>query len=115
MTRRSMGGTGSARAHWGGTGSARALCLVLCLGAGMAGMTGCDTLRPWHRTDDDDPTRASDPDDPYKPKAVTSDTSKIMGVSSDSNAPQKSFFSNSQRWSGFSSTARDIEKDLGVY
>ena len=105
------------RRNLGGTGSASALCRTLCLSALFAAFTGCDTLRPWHRTADDDPTRASDPDDPYKPKAVDSDTSKIWGVSSDSNSnsPPKSFFSNSQRWSGLSSQSRDIERDLGVY
>ncbi len=103
------------RRYLGGTGSASALCRTICLGAAFAGFAGCDTLRPWHRTADDDPARASDPDDPSKPKAVDSDASKIFGVDSDSNSRPKSFFSNSQRRSGLSSQSRDIEKDLGVY
>jgi hypothetical protein len=99
----------------GGTGAASALCRALCLGAVITGMTGCDTLRPWHRGGDDDAARSSDPDDPYKPTAVSTDTSKILGVSSSSDSnSQKPFFSNSQRWSGLSSQARDIERDLGV-
>jgi hypothetical protein len=79
----------------------------------MAGMTGCDTLRAWHRAPDDDGVPSSRSDDPYKPTAVQSDTSKILGVNSDSNN-QSPFFSNSRRWSGLSSEARDIERDLGV-
>jgi hypothetical protein len=103
MTRRSLGGTGSASA----------LYRALCLGMVIAGMTGCDSLRPWHRKDDDDGVPSSKSDDPYKPTAVQSDTSKVIGVSSDSSN-QTPFFSNSRRWSGLSSEARDIERDLGV-
>jgi hypothetical protein len=90
----------------------RSICRVLCVGAVMAGMTGCDTLRPWRRADDDR-GRSSDSDDISKPGEVRSDSSKISAVDSDSNNP-KPFFSNSRRWSGMSSEARDIERDLGV-
>jgi hypothetical protein len=104
MTRRSIAGTGSAGV----------LCRVLCAGAVMAGMTGCETLKSWHRHNDDDGVPSSKSDDPYKPSAVQTDTSKIMGVNSDSNN-QTPFFSNSRRWSGLSSESREIERDLGVY
>jgi hypothetical protein len=96
-----------------GTGAAGALLRVLCLGAVVTGMTGCDTLKSWHRNNDDDGVPSSKSDDPYKPTAVQMDTSKISGVNSDSNNPTP-FFSNSRRWSGLSSEARDIERDLGV-
>jgi len=91
----------------------RSICRVLCAGAVMAGMTGCDTLRSWLRPDDDDRGRASDSDDISKPGEVRSDSSKISAVDSDANN-SKPFFSNSRRWSGLSSEARDIERDLGV-
>ena len=104
MTRRSTAGTGAAGAL---------LLRVLCLGAVVTGMTGCETLKSWHRSNDDDGVPSSKSDDPYKPEAVQMDTSKVMGVSSDSNN-QTPFFSNSRRWSGLSSEAREIERDLGV-
>ena len=91
----------------------RSICRVLCVGAVMAGMTGCDTLRPWRRPDDDDRGRSSDSDDVSKPGEVRSDSSKISAVDSDSDN-HKPFFSNSRRWSGLSSEARQIESDLGV-
>lgn len=97
----------------GATGSASALCRMLCLAAVVAGTTGCDTLRSWLRPGDDDRGRSSDADDVSKPKWVESDPSKIPAVDSDSSNP-KPFFSNSRRWSGLSSEARDIERDLGV-
>jgi hypothetical protein len=106
------------RSTTAGIGLASALVgRVLCLATVIAGMTGCDTLKSWHRNNDDDGVPSSRSDDPYKPSAVQMDTSKIMGVTSDSNDSnnQKSFFSNTRRWSGFSSEARDIERDLGVY
>jgi hypothetical protein len=101
------------RQRTAGTGAAGVLLRVLCLGVVVTGMTGCETLKSWHRNDDDDGVPSSKSDDPYKPKAVEMDSSKIMGVNSDSNN-QTPFFSNSRRWSGLSSEARDIERDLGV-
>jgi hypothetical protein len=92
----------------------RSMCRVLCLSAVMAGMTGCETLRSRLRPDDDDKRkRAYDADDVTKPKAVDSDTSKIMGVDSDSNNP-KPFFKSDRRSGAWSSEAREIEKNLGV-
>ena len=91
----------------------RSMCRVLCLSAVMAGMTGCETLRSWLRPDDDDRGRASDADDVTKPKAVESDTSKILSVDSDSSNP-KPFFKSDRRSGAWSSEAREIEKDLGV-
>ncbi len=102
--RRSTAGTGAAGAH---------LFRVLCLGAVVTGMTGCESLKAWHRNSDDDGVPSSKSDDPYKPTAVQMDANKVMGVNSDSNN-QTPFFSNSRRWSGLSSEARDIERDLGV-
>ena len=89
----------------------RKILRVLSLGVVTAALTGCDTLAPWHRQKDDD--QAPGGDDPTKPGSVRSDTSKISAVDSDSSNP-KPFFSNSRRWSGLSSEARDIERDLGV-
>jgi hypothetical protein len=91
----------------------RSMCRVLCLGAVMAGVTGCETLRSRLRPDDDDRARAATADDVTKPKAVVSDTSKIMSVDSDADNP-KPFFKSDRKSGGWSSEARDIEKDLGV-
>ena len=91
----------------------RSMCRVLCVSAVMAGMTGCETLRSRLRPDDDDRGRVSDADDVTRPKAVESDTSKIMGVDSDSSNP-KPFFKSDRRSGAWSSEAREIEKDLGV-
>jgi hypothetical protein len=76
-------------------------------------LTGCDTTHPWLRKHDDE-AKDSDKDDPTKPKAVESDTSKIMGVDADKDN-QKPFFKSDRRSGGWSSEAREIEKDLGVY
>jgi hypothetical protein len=91
----------------------RSICRALCLGAVVAGMSGCETLRSRLRPGDEDSGRASDADDVTRPKAVESDTSKIMGVDSDANNP-KPFFKSDRRSGAWSSEAREIEKDLGV-
>lgn len=91
----------------------RSLCRVMCLSTVMAGMTGCDTLHSWLRHDDDKSNK-SDADDISKPKAVESDTSKINAVDSDASNP-KPFFKSDRVSGGWSSEAREIEKDLGVY
>jgi hypothetical protein len=76
--------------------------------------SGCETLHSWLRSKHDDAAKQSDKDDPRKPKAVESDTSKIMSVDSDKDNP-KPFFKSDRRSGGWSSEAREIEKDLGVY
>jgi hypothetical protein len=91
----------------------RSVCRMLCLGAVVAGMSGCETLRSRLRPGDLDRARVADADDVTKPKAVDSDTSKIMSVDSDSNNP-KPFFKTDRRSGAWSSEAREIEKDLGV-
>ena len=91
----------------------RSMYRVLCLTAVVLGMTGCETLRSRLRHGDDDRAGVSNSDDVTKPKAVESDTSKIMGVDSDSNNP-KPFFKSDRRSGAWSSEARAIEKDLGV-
>jgi hypothetical protein len=48
-----------------------------------------------------------------KPKAVESDTNKLMSVDSDSSNP-KPFFKSDRRSGAWSSEAREIERDLGV-
>jgi hypothetical protein len=81
----------------------------LILGALCLVPIGCETHRSWLRPQDDDDLkgRASDA------KAVDSDTSKIPSVDSDEKKPRP-FFENSRRSGGWSSEARDIERDLGV-
>ncbi len=78
-----------------------ALCLV---------STGCEPHDSWRRRNEDDdlPRRGSDV------KAVDSDTSKILGVDSDEKST-KPFFKSDRTSGGWSSEAREIEKDLGVY
>ena len=77
-----------------------ALCLVF---------TGCEPHSSWlrHNDDDDLPRRGSDV------KAVDSDASKISAVDSDSKR-SRPFFDNSRPSLGWSSQAREIEKDLGI-
>jgi hypothetical protein len=77
------------------------------------GSSGCETLHSWLRPKDDEDAKKSDKDDPTKPKAVDSDTSKILGVDSDKDN-QKPFFKSDRKSGGWSSEAREIEKDLGV-
>jgi len=80
------------------------------------GSSGCDTQRSFLRPKDPDDKLAQkrDQDDPTKPKSVESDTSKIMSVDSDSK-DQKPFFKSDRRSGGWSSEAREIEKDFGIY
>jgi hypothetical protein len=88
----------------------------LVLSTIVMGSLGCETTHSFFRRNngDDDVAQKKDKDDPAKPKAVESDTSKIMGVNSDEKNPQP-FFKSDRRSGGWSSEARDIEKDLGVY
>jgi hypothetical protein len=69
-------------------------------------LAGCESHRSWLRPGDHGDTTTATKD-PY------SDTSKIPSVDSDSHAFQP-FFKNDRRSGGWSSEARDIEKDLGV-
>jgi hypothetical protein len=93
----------------------RSICRGLVLSMLVIGTLGCETLHSWLRSKDEDKeeARKADKDDPTKPKAVESDTSKIMGVDSDKDSP-KPFFKSDRRSGGWSSEAREIEKDLGV-
>lgn len=92
----------------------RSICRGLVLGTLIIGSTGCETLHSWLRPKDDDATKKSDKDDPTKPKSVESDTSKITSPDSDKDNP-KPFFKSDRKSGGWSSEAREIEKDLGVY
>jgi hypothetical protein len=94
------------------------ICRGLILGAIFTSSAGCDTLHHMLRPhDNDDAAKKDDKDDPAKPKAVESDTSKINSVNSDDNDPQPFFAKKYARssWSNFSPEAQQIEKDLGVY
>jgi hypothetical protein len=110
----------TARLVWqGGKPMMRQLfCRGLILGAIFTSSAGCDTLHHMLRPhDNDDAAKKDDKDDPAKPKAVESDTSKINSVNSDDNDPQPFFAKKYSRssWSNFSPEAQQIEKDLGVY
>jgi hypothetical protein len=87
----------------------------LVLSALAIGAVGCEPHRSFFRPKDEaDPVaQKHDQDDPTKPNAVQSDASKIMSVDSDSK-DQKPFFKSDRRSGGWSSEAREIEKDLGV-
>jgi hypothetical protein len=91
----------------------RLICRVVFVSAVVAGITGCETLRSRLRPLEDDRAKVSDAADVTKPKAVDSDTSKIMSVDSDADNP-KPFFKSDRRSGAWSSEAREIEKDLGV-
>ena len=83
----------------------------------VIGSMGCDTTRSFLRHDKDDDAASKkdkDSDDDAKPKSVSSDTSKIRSVDSDDKNPQP-FFKSNRSSLGWSSEARDIERDLGVY
>ena len=93
-------------------------CRALILGAIFTSSAGCDTLHHMLRPhDNDDAAKNDDNDDPAKPKAVESDTSKIKSVNSDDNSSEPFFAKKYSRssWSNFSPEAQQIEKDLGVY
>jgi hypothetical protein len=80
------------------------------------GSSACDTTHSFlrHKDHDDEIAKKEDQDDPSKPKAVETDTSKIMSVDSDKDN-QKPFFKSDRRSGGWSSEAREIEKDFGIY
>ncbi len=82
----------------------------LVLGALCLVSMGCEPHRSWlrHNDDDDLSHRGSDV------KAVESDSSKIQAVDSEGKN-SKPFFNNSRSSLGWSSEARDVEKDLGIY
>jgi hypothetical protein len=88
----------------------------LVVSALAVGSLGCDTTRSFLRPKDhdDEVAKKQDSDDASKPKAVESDTSKILSVDSDKDN-QKPFFQNNRKSGGWSSEAREIERDLGAY
>ena len=92
----------------------RPICRGLVLSMLVLGSSGCDTLHSWLRPKQDDGAKVAGKDDPTKPTAVEFDTNKIMSVDSDKDDP-KPFFKSDRRSGGWSSEAREIEKDLGVY
>jgi hypothetical protein len=79
------------------------------------GSWGCDTQHAFLRPRDRDGVFANNQDqfDPSKPMAIESDASKIMSVDSDKRNP-KPFFKSDRKLGGWSSEAREIERDLGV-
>ena len=81
----------------------------LILGALCFVSLGCEPHHSWLRHNDDDDLSRPGSD----AKAVDTDTSKIQAVDSDGKS-SKSFFDNSRPSLGWSSKARDIEKDLGI-
>jgi hypothetical protein len=87
----------------------------LVLGSAAIGAAGCDTHRCFLRPKDpaESVAQKRGQDDPSKVSAVESDPSKIMSVDSDDKNP-KPFFNGGRRSGGWSSEARDIEKNLGV-
>ncbi len=93
----------------------RHICRGLVIGSLVAMSTGCEPLHSYLRGKDseDGSARKDDKDDGSKPKEVDSDTSKILSVDSDSKKSQP-FFKNNRPSGGWSSEAREIEKDLGV-
>jgi hypothetical protein len=113
----------TARLVWqGGVPMMRQLvCRGLILGAIFTSSAGCETLHHMLRPHDNDDAAKKDDnddkDDPAKPKAVESDTSKIKSVNSDDNSSEPFFAKKYSRssWSNFSPEAQQIEKDLGVY
>jgi hypothetical protein len=85
----------------------RRLAWPLLVATGLAvPLTGCETLRSGRRSNDSDDATT------WKKDPAT-DTSKIPSVDSDSNNPRP-FFKNDRRSGGWSSEAREIERDLGV-
>jgi hypothetical protein len=87
----------------------------LVVGALVTMSTGCDTLHPFLRKNrEDDSAKKDDKDDILKPKAVDSDTSKILDVESDSKKSQP-FFKSNRSSGGWSSEAREIESHFGIY
>jgi hypothetical protein len=94
----------------------RLICRGLVLGALATFSTGCDTLNPFLRGKDSDADSAKKDakDDSSKMKAVDADTSKILDVDSDSKKSQP-FFKSNRTSGGWSSEAREIEKDFGIY
>jgi hypothetical protein len=85
----------------------RLLCAGLASGAFILGSIGCASHRGLLRSKDGDAGAAP------KPGAADSDTTKVIGGDSDSKNPQ-SLFKADRRTGGWSSTAREIERDLGV-
>jgi hypothetical protein len=80
------------------------------------GSLGCETTRSFlhHDKDDDASKKDKDGDDDAKPKAVSSQASKMQSVDSDDKHPEP-FFKSNRSSLGWSSEAREIEKNLGVY
>jgi hypothetical protein len=93
----------------------RLICRGLVVSSLLTFSTGCDTLHSFLRGKDNDADSAKkdEKDDSSKMKAVDADTSKILDVDSDSKKPQP-FFKSNRTSGGWSSEAREIEKDLGV-
>ena len=93
----------------------RLICRGLIVGALLTMSTGCETLHSFLRGKDseDGSAKKEDKDDSSKIKAVDSETSKILDVDSDAKKSQP-FFKSNRTSGGWSSEAREIEKDLGV-
>jgi len=93
----------------------RFLALLMMMGLTGATIAGCESLRQAIRSGSDDHAQKS-----VKPTsgasetpAVESDPSKLQAVDSDSKSPQP-FFKNNRPSGGWSSEAREIERNLGV-
>ncbi len=88
---------------------------VLVLSAVVLASSGCETLHSFQRASDEDESKTRKSlDDPTSPKSVDLDVSKLNSVDSDEKDPQP-FFKRNRLSGAWSSEARDIEKNLGVY
>jgi hypothetical protein len=93
----------------------RHICRGLVVGTLLTMSTGCDTLHSFVRgKDSEESATKDDKDDSSKPKAVESEASKILDVNSDEKKSQP-FFKSNRTSGGWSSEAREIEKDFGIY
>jgi hypothetical protein len=83
--------------------------LGLVLGGLCLLATGCEPHGSWlrHKDDQDSTVRSS------ATKTGDADTSKMIGADPDEKKSE-SFFKGDRRSGGWSSEAREIEKDLGV-
>src|SRR5262245_7798259 len=93
----------------------RFICPGLLLSTLVLGSLGCEPHCSFLRPKDHDEQFVADRavSDPSRPTAIESDASKIMSVDSDPKDP-KPFFKGDRKSGGWSSEAREIEKNLGV-
>ena len=93
----------------------RFLALLTSMSLAAVSIGGCESLRQAIRSSSDDRAGKSTETTggAAGSSAVESDPSKILAVDSDAKNPQP-FFKNNRTSGGWSSEAREIERDLGV-